>query len=779
VRINATRRWLIGNGIAMLLALSLAHALQEEPVEPVEPVDQPRSVEPANDDYPHGEFEADCSLCHGAEGWSPAQIDPRFDHGAVSEFELTGSHRQALCRSCHLSLEFSDAKSDCASCHQDVHNGELGIECSDCHTTANFVDHAEELRNHLLSRFPLTGMHAVLDCGACHESQGQSKTRFVNTPTECVACHRKEFRATTDPNHSVLGFDQDCTRCHTPAAWETARFDHDATGFPLSGAHAGLTCENCHATGQFAGATAQCVSCHQADYASTANPDHAAAGFPTDCQQCHSTTSWNGAAFDHALTGFPLTGGHAGPTCVDCHTGGVFGAIPSNCIDCHQTDYDQAPSHAANGFPNTCEDCHSNNAWTGATPAHSSFPIAGAHVPLSCEQCHTSGTFGPIPSNCIDCHQSDYDQAPSHAASGFPNTCEACHSSNAWTGATFDHASFPLTGAHVPLTCQQCHTSGTYASLPSNCINCHQTDYVAAPSHTASNFSQNCVTCHTTQAWTIATFDHGFFPLTGTHTAVDCVACHTSGVYQTIPGSCIDCHQADYDLAPSHAANGFPSTCDDCHSNNTWTGATFDHSTFPITGAHVPLGCQECHTSGTFGTIPSNCVDCHLDDFTTAPGHVSGNLPQTCETCHTTTTFVGGTFDHSFFPITGGHSGLQCVDCHTTGNYGTIPSNCMSCHQQDYQTAPDHASLNFPTDCEQCHDVTTWLSNTFVHSFPIRGPHDRGCTECHITGTTEEFSCYGTCHKHEITEMTNKHSEVNGFVYDFQACLSCHPDGRD
>jgi len=760
MQITFTRLCLVGSFLALLPLALIAPAPQTQP-----------------EDYPHGEFGGDCSLCHGPEGWSPAQIDPELNHGTLAGFELTGSHRKAPCRSCHLSLEFKDAKTDCASCHQDIHNGEFGPECSDCHTTTNFIDRAQERRNHMSTRFPLIGAHNSVDCASCHESQNQGGMRFVNTPTDCVACHRKDFLATTDPNHVALGFNEDCSRCHTPMAWETARFDHDATNFPLSGAHAGLTCENCHSSGQLGGQSAQCVSCHDVDYASTTNPDHAAAGFPTDCQQCHSTASWAGAAFNHALTGFPLTGGHAMPLCNDCHTSGVYGPIPNTCIDCHQADYDQVPIHAAGGFPSTCEDCHSINAWTGATFNHATFPITGAHVPLTCQQCHTSGTFGPMPSECIDCHQADYDQAPSHITSGFPTTCDSCHSNNAWTGATFDHATFPITGAHVALSCQQCHTSGTFEPMPSNCINCHQVDYVGAPSHTASNFSQNCVSCHTTQTWTNATFDHGFFPLTGAHNAVDCIACHTTGVYQTIPNNCIDCHQSDYNQAPSHVTSGFPTTCDSCHSNTTWLGATFDHATFPITGAHVPLSCEQCHTSGTNGPIPSECVDCHLTDFTTAPGHV-GTFPQTCETCHTTTTFVGGTFDHSFFPTTGGHLGVLCVDCHTSGDYGSIPSACISCHQADYQAAPDHAFLNFPTDCEQCHAVTIWQNNTFVHSFPISGPHDRTCTECHITGTTNEFSCEGTCHKHTQSKMEEKHRNENGYVYDFQACLSCHPNGR-
>ena len=49
---------------------------------------------------------------------------------------------------------------------------------------------------------------------------------------------------------------------------------------------------------------------------------------------------------------------------------------------------------------------------------------------------------------------------PNHVAAGFPQDCAACHTTTQWTGATFNHTTkttFPLTGAHVSLTCNLCH----------------------------------------------------------------------------------------------------------------------------------------------------------------------------------------------------------------------------------------------------------------------------------------------------------------------------------
>jgi hypothetical protein len=288
----------------------------------------------------------------------------------------------------------------------------------------------------------------------------------------------------------------------------------------------------------------------------------------------------------------------------------------------------------------------------------------------------------------------------------------------------------------------------------------------------------DCTQCHSVTTWLNATVDHSFFPLSGGHNGLACVSCHTSGVYATIPADCYSCHQNDYQQAPGHAGT-FPTDCDTCHTVTTWLNATFDHSFFPLSGGHNGPACQQCHTSGTYDTIPSDCIFCHQAEYVSAPSHVASNFPQTCENCHTVTVWSNATFDHSFFALTGGHNGLTCVACHTTGVYATIPADCFSCHQNDYNQAPDHQSLQFPHDCESCHDWNSWQNVNFFHSFPLSGPHTgRDCTDCHISGTTEEFSCYGTCHEHNQSRMDEKHSGESGYAYDFFLCLSCHPDGR-
>ena len=59
---------------------------------------------------------------------------------------------------------FNEVDPACVSCHQDVHQGELGTDCGRCHTERSFIEGAQMQRVHQLTRFPLRGTHASLDC---------------------------------------------------------------------------------------------------------------------------------------------------------------------------------------------------------------------------------------------------------------------------------------------------------------------------------------------------------------------------------------------------------------------------------------------------------------------------------------------------------------------------------------------------------------------------------------------------------------------------------------
>ncbi len=248
---------------------------------------------------PHGPKIGECSLCHQAEAWTPARISPKFDHARLG-FPLEGAHARTPCRACHASLNFSEARSKktCVACHQDVHLGELGDDCARCHTPRTFLDRARMSRAHLATRFPLVGAHLATDCESCHKNAPQGHNSYVNTPTECVACHLSDYNATTDPSHQASGFSQDCQECHKPTLWSAARWTaHDSLYFPIfSGAHKGrwALCTDCHfaapSYSQFS-----CILCHAHSDQTQITSNHAGVpGFQytaTSCYTCHPTGS--------------------------------------------------------------------------------------------------------------------------------------------------------------------------------------------------------------------------------------------------------------------------------------------------------------------------------------------------------------------------------------------------------------------------------------------------------------------------------------------------------
>jgi hypothetical protein len=314
---------------------------------------------------PHGKLVLECAACHRPESWSAIRTDHRFDHNRTG-FPLQGAHTRVTCRSCHAALDFAGAPTTCAACHGDRHRGELGADCLQCHTPRSFLDRTAMIRTHTGTRFPLDGAHLLADCQSCHAPAAQGRLAFVGRPTQCEGCHLQTYEATRDPDHRAAGLSTDCTSCHSTIAWSRARFDHAASGFPLTGAHAGLTCNQCHANFQFRGAAASCVTCHQGDYDATADPNHAATGMPTNCAACHGTVTWDGARFEHDAQWFRIySGAHRGKW--------------SSCSQCHTSPADYAQF--------TCAGCHSNAETTSKHREVAGFSTA----PTACLGCHRRG----------------------------------------------------------------------------------------------------------------------------------------------------------------------------------------------------------------------------------------------------------------------------------------------------------------------------------------------------------------------------------------------------
>jgi hypothetical protein len=811
---------------------------------------------------PHGiEFKADCASCHNSKSWKVARNEMKFDHN-TTQFKLTGQHQAVDCKSCHQTLKFQEAKSECASCHTDMHSNTLGPDCARCHDTKSWII-ANTRSMHQMSRFPLQGNHAVVDCAACHKSS--TNLQFEPLGVECVNCHRNDYLATKAPNHQQSSYSTNCIECHGVKAtgWTTTSFEHGF--FPLTEGHQ-INCIECHKTGSYQKISNECVTCHQKNYNSTTNPNHQQTGFSTSCAECHTTSpgwspsnfikhdalyfpiysgahkgEWNNCTdchtnnnyssfsctnchehsqskmddehkglsgysyknnscygchpqgtksgvFNHNTTNFPLTGAHTKTECVSCHSSS-FSGTSSECNSCHQKNFTEAqnPNHTKAGLPVDCKTCHTSAAWQPSTFKHGTtgFELTGGHAAVAqCSSCHLGSTT-TTSSACISCHQVQYNNAKGHVASKFPTDCKMCHNSTNWLQATFDHntTNFPLTGSHKTTLCASCHKT-TYAGTSMECKSCHLAKYNAAqvPSHTAAGISVECKSCHTSTDWKPSSFNHTTtgFALTGAHTAiVQCSSCHKGNTTSAKP-DCFSCHQAQYNTAKDHLASKFPTDCKMCHSSTNWLQTTFNHSTtnFPLTGAHTTVLCASCHASGYTGTS-MECKSCHLTKYNAAqvPSHTAAGISVECKSCHTTTDWKPSSFNHTTtgFALTGGHSAVvQCSACHK-GNTTSASSECISCHQAQYNTAKDHLTSKFPTDCKLCHNSTNWLQTNFNHSttnFPLTGAHTTVlCASCHAAGYAGTSMECKSCHLAKYNSAQIPSHTAAGISVE---CKSCH-----
>jgi hypothetical protein len=750
-------------------------------------------------DSPHGPgFKISCKTCHSSKGWQLDKDVYSFDHNST-KMKLVGQHKQINCRQCHPTLVFKEAKTECYQCHNDVHQSTVGSDCSRCHTPASWlVNNINEI--HQMSRFPLLGVHRTADCSQCHKSE--TLTRFDVPGINCVDCHRQNYLATTNPNHVQSGISEDCLSCHLTSSfqWAGAGFDHKV--FPLVQGHSTPKCADCHVTSKYSDAKPDCYSCHQQDYLVSKEPDHTASAFSQTCTDCHTLNpGWKPTTFDHSK--FPLTLGHAVPKCADCHIGGNYTTTPVDCYACHQQDFtvSKEPDHVASQFAITCTDCHTTNpGWKPTTLDHSKFPLTSGHSTPKCSDCHIGGNYTTTPIDCYACHQQNYlaTTNPNHTGAGFAQTCKDCHTTNpGWTPTTFVHTIFPLTLGHSTPKCSDCHISGNYTTTSSDCYSCHQKDFLSTtePNHSISGFPQTCKDCHTTNpGWKPTSFNHNMFPLTLGHSVPKCSDCHIAGNFTTTPIDCYACHQQDY-LAttdPNHKTSAFSITCTDCHTNNPgWKPTTFNHTAFPLTLGHATPKCSDCHIGGNYSTTSPDCYSCHQQDFlsTTDPNHTTSGFAHTCKDCHSTSPgWKPATFSHTSFPLTLGHAGPSCNDCHK-GNYTTTSTDCYACHQANFNATvnPNHRTLSFSITCTQCHTTNPdWKPAKFLAhdtQFPIYSGKHQGewssCTDCHKNVTNYAlFSCID-CHEHNKTDMDREHvGEVSGYSWVSTECLRCHPRGN-
>jgi hypothetical protein len=362
-----------------------------------------------SDDVHAGQLKQACSECHGSASWGGG----RFDHDKT-DFKLTGAHSPLACNACHVGGRYLHTPKTCIACHatDDEHRGARGPDCAKCHTTKEWktakYDHLKE------TGYELLGVHAKVDCLACHRS-GNYKDKI---PKDCNGCHR------ADEAHAGR-FGVKCADCHDNTRWKPVEYDHTVRDhFPLVGAHAKLDCHACHTAPTATQKLAKdCIGCHRSD-------DPHGGKIKGGCERCHAQVSWSkDVVFDHDLTDFPLLGLHRVVSCAQCHRSLAFEGAPLRCSGCHAHE----DVHKG-GLGKKCEDCHSPNGWPSwvfdhARQAH--FPLLGAHAKLQCAACHRQapGTV-KLSKECGVCHHKDDRHLGQYGAQ-----CERCHSNDSWKGA--------------------------------------------------------------------------------------------------------------------------------------------------------------------------------------------------------------------------------------------------------------------------------------------------------------------------------------------------------
>jgi hypothetical protein len=252
-----------------------------------------------------------CSSCHTTTAWratGQSGEEAKFDHSTTG-FPLTGQHMHASCVSCHDAKRA--IKRTCISCHEDFHRGRLSSACDTCHSPAGWRV-TRPLEIHRMTRFPLTGIHVLVDCTECHRRA--SEHRWTGAPIDCFACHEKDYRRTDlHPVHvgsaTTAAFPRDCSMCHRAIGWVPAFVPPGFSGvsgstasplkvappghdlrFPISfGIHRTATCDDCHVT-QASPRAVRCIGCHAHDPVRIAQQHKTATATPTDgasCTACH------------------------------------------------------------------------------------------------------------------------------------------------------------------------------------------------------------------------------------------------------------------------------------------------------------------------------------------------------------------------------------------------------------------------------------------------------------------------------------------------------------
>jgi len=299
-------------------------------------------------DVHESKFGMDCRQCHTEESFQKVLNADKFRH-ELTGYPLEGMHQTIDCRQCHLNKTTDPLPHNlCGDCHQDFHKGQFVREnqkpdCRACHTVAGFSESTYTLEQHGVGVFPLTGAHQATPCFSCHLKNDQWMFRGIGT--RCSDCHKDVHEGGMNEKYYPQ---KACDLCHHPDNWTEVQFEHQRTGFTLSGTHKKTQCVSCHqredqdapfAMVAFTGLQQDCASCHADQHAGQFIQDG-----KISCERCHDSSQWIPSTFDHNSARFKLEGAHAEVSCQKCHKEDIIAGQKTilyksgqlACVDCHQ-----------------------------------------------------------------------------------------------------------------------------------------------------------------------------------------------------------------------------------------------------------------------------------------------------------------------------------------------------------------------------------------------------------------------------------------------------------
>jgi hypothetical protein len=391
------------------------------------------------------------------------------------------------CGSCHQPLK-TDLATQCLSCHQEIArqiNMDQGLhssiqatnDCSTCHP-----DHRGRDFN------PTLASYQLFDHSATGFSLNWHQENYDATPMLCLECHLSadfsdmnnqiciDCHGDHDPDFTLAhlqDFGSNCLQCHDGSD-RMLNFDHNQTGFPLSGKHGQINCTDCHVNAQINDTPSECKDCHE-------EPSIHQGLFDQSCEICHSTSSWTDAKLDNQpfahfeSTGFSLTlhqrdYADQAITCLTCHPENLQTTDLQKCAECHEQHDAIFMSDHQQQYGSDCMVCHDGVDRLSNFDHANFFPLDGKHASSECTDCHTNNTYRGTVSECWQCHQE-----PDIHAGVFGLSCDDCHATEAWSPATLLKHEFPLNHGlddqSLQLQCDSCHTTNY---IDYTCYNCHE-----------------------------------------------------------------------------------------------------------------------------------------------------------------------------------------------------------------------------------------------------------------------------------------------------------------